>query len=500
MYKILRADRDGYITDRVVSGRRATDSNVGHAGTLDIFKLYGATRSGSTPNLELSRAFIHFDLTPLSTLVADGTIDTSNSSFWCKLLLTDVYGGQPVPDNFTLEVFPLSASFQEGYGKDISYYADVDAANWLSSSTGVLWSTPGAATPGTNLTTCDYITSSTSLPSTRVQQSFVDGTEDLSIDVTKIVSATLSGELPDSGFRISLQSTLESDTKTYFVKRFASRHAYDETKRPKLVFGYDDSMQDDTQVLTFDATCRIRLFNSVAGKLTNLTSGGIDLTGSNCVLLRLDALVSGSPHFSFSGSQVYAGTKYHSGSYYADVQLSSTGSLATFVSQSGSISFNPVWTSLDGAVTYTTGSKVTFASQNRSASSGILQRYIVSVNGTKKDYRADETIYAQVNIFDQSSPLLKVVKVPVETPSIVIPDSYYRIRDAVLDEVIVPFDDVKNSTRLSSDSTGMYFKQDVDALTPGRTYVIDVMVKSMGITRVFESASPVFRIERSSAG
>ena len=500
MYKILNADRDGYITNRIVKGRRAVDANTGAAGTLDIFKLYGATRSGSTPNIELSRAVIHFDLTPLSALVEAGEVDTSDPSFWCRLQLTDVYGGQPVPSNFTLDVFPLSASFQEGYGKDISYYADSDAANWLSSSIGVLWNAAGAGVSGTELSTCDYITSSTSIPSTQLQQNFTTGTENLSIDVTKIVSATLSGEIPDEGFRISLQSGLEADTNTYFVKRFASRHAYDETKRPKLVFGYDDSVYDDTQILTFDTTCRIRLYNSVAGRLTNLAFGGAELTGSNCLILRLDALVSGSPNFSFTGSQDFSGTKYASGSYYADVQLSSTGSLAAFITQSGSIKFNPVWTSLNGAVTYTTGSSVTFTPQSRSTSSGILQKYIVSVNGVKKDYRVDETILAQVNIFDQSSPLLKMVKVPVEHPGIVIPDSYYRIRDVILDEVVVPFDDIKNSTRLSSDSTGMYFRQDADTLTPGRTYVIDIMVKSMGMTRIFESASPVFRIERSPTG
>lgn len=496
MYKILRADRDGYITNRVINGRRTIDANAGHAGTLDLFKLYGVSRSGSLPNTEISRAVIHFDMTPLKNLVQSGLIDTSDPSFWCRLQLVDVYGGQPLPENFALDVFPLSASFEEGYGKDISYYADVDACNWMSSSTGVLWNSPGAGAAGTDVSTCDYITSSTSLASTNVQQTFLAGTENLYVDVTKIVSATLSGELPDSGFRISFDSSLEEDARTYFVKRFVSRNAFDETKHPKLIFGYDDSAYDDTQTLTFDSTCRVKLFNSKAGKLINLTSGGVDLTGSTCLSLRLTALVSGSPSFTFVGSQIFTGTKYVSGSYYADVQLPSTGTLGQFISQSGSVKFDPVWTSLDGSVAYATGSELTFRQQDRSTSSGALQKYIVSVNGIKSDYRTDETIHAQVNIFDQSSPLVKVVKVPVETAGIVLTDSYYRIRDVLLDSAAVPFDDVKNSTRISSDSKGMYFNLDADVLTPGRTYVVDVMIKSLGETRVFESASPVFRVVR----
>lgn len=497
MYKILRADRDGYITNRVIGGSRVVDANVGAAGTLDIFKLYDVTRSGSVPNTEISRALIHFDLKPLSNLVNAGTIDTSNPSFWCKLHLTDVYGGQPTPVDFTIVVFPLSASFEEGFGKNISYYTDVDAANWLSSSVGTLWNISGAAGSGGATTTCDYITASLSIASTKMAQTFRTGTENLVVDVTKIVSATLSGELPDAGFRLSLSASHEEDTKTYFIKRFASRNAFDETKHPRLIFGYDDSIDDDTQNLTFDTSGRIRLYNSIAGGLANLKSGGIDLVGMNCLLLKLEAAVSGSPSFYFTGSQTYSGTKYVSGTYQADVELSSSGTLSPYILQSGSLNFYPIWTSLDKSVTYVTGSKITVSQPKRQNSSGVLQKYIVSVNGIKHDYRTSETINAQVNVFDQSSPLLKVVKVPIETPSIVFPQSYYQIRDSITDEIVVPFDDEKNSTKLSSDGNGMYFKLDADVLTAGRTYVVDVMIKLMGTTRIFESASPIFRIQKS---
>lgn len=496
MYKILHPDRDGYITNRVVDGKRVLDANVGFAGTLDIFKLYDITRSGSTPNTELSRVLMHFDLSPLKNAVESGVVDISHSSFWCRLQLNDVYGGQPTPNNFTLTVFPLSASFSEGFGKNISYYSDVDAANWLSSSTGVLWNLSGSELAGTATSMCDYITSSISLANTMLEQKFPLGTEDLSIDVTSIISATLSGELPDSGFRLSLSPQMEQDTNTYFVKRFASRHAFDETKRPRLVFGYDDSTTDDTQNLTFDIAGRIRLYNSVAGKMINLKSGGVDVVGLNCLALRLEPAIVGMPSFYFTGSQAVVGINYSSGSYYADVQVPSTGSLSQHISQSGSIKFRPIWTSLDSSVTFTTGSSLTISKSTASNDSGALQKYIVTVNGIKQDYRVDETVDAQVNVFNYSSPLLKVVKVPVETPSIVFPDSYYRVRDVTLDKAVVPFDDVKNSTRLSSDGSNMYFKLDADVLNPERTYVIDIMIKSMGMTRVFENASPVFRVVR----
>jgi hypothetical protein len=126
MFKIIKSDKDTYITNKVVKGARREESNVGAAGTLDLFKLYGSSLSGSTPLTEVSRILVHFDLSDLKKLSQEGKLDVSDPSFWCKLHLKDVYGGQPTPTNFTVNVFPLSASFDEGIGRDVSYYTDSD--------------------------------------------------------------------------------------------------------------------------------------------------------------------------------------------------------------------------------------------------------------------------------------------------------------------------------------------------------------------------------------
>ena len=46
--------------------------------------------------------------------------------------------------------------------------------------------------------------------------------------------------------------------------------------------------------------------------------------------------------------------------------------------------------------------------------------------------------------------------------------SYYSIRDAHTEEVIIPFDD--NFTKLSADTDGMYFKIFMNGLQPERYY------------------------------
>lgn len=287
MFKVLYAVKDAYVQNRVVNGTFQVSGNVGQAGSLDLFKLYGytSTLSGSTvlSNVELSRLLVHFDLQPLRDMVAAGQVDPGNASFSCRLHLYDVYGGQPTPDNFTVTVNPLSASFDEGHGKDVVYYSDYDVCNWFSSSLASgSWVGAGASTGGASPGAADYFTDY------QVQQTFVNGTEDLDVDITLIVSATLAGLIPDAGLRIALTPALENDNHSYFVKRFASRQAYNAEKHPKLFVRFDDSVQDDTQNFYLDSPSYLFLYNYVRGStLGNLMSGTSQVTGRNSLFLTL---------------------------------------------------------------------------------------------------------------------------------------------------------------------------------------------------------------------
>ena len=64
MYRILTASKDTYITNKIINNSfRATDANLGSAGTLDLFKLYDENTIGSeTKPIELSRLLIKFPI------------------------------------------------------------------------------------------------------------------------------------------------------------------------------------------------------------------------------------------------------------------------------------------------------------------------------------------------------------------------------------------------------------------------------------------------------
>lgn len=493
MYRRISCNKDTYITNKVIGGKSKVSASVGLAGTLDLFKLHGLS-SGSGVIDELTRLFLHFDLQPLRDLKNSGTIDISDNSFFCKLSLKDVYGGQTVPTNFTVSVFPLSASFEEGIGKDLVYYTDVDAANWLSSSRGVLWNSEGCTLGGGATQNCDFITSSTNITSTEVKQAFPIGTEDLLIDVTSIVSATLSGELPDRGFRVSFSGSHETDSNTYFVKRFASRHAYDDTKHPALIFGFDDSISDDTQNLTFDTDCKINLYNYVKGNLENLTSASSTLTGSNCLKLKL-VTETGGYSLTFSGSQFALGSNSVLGTYTATVHVSSSNAtIAARITESGSVKFTPVWMTNDSTLVFVSGSKVEMKKPVRTSAASKKKFYRVSVSGIDENYTVEQDVTGRVNIFDYNDPTVKFVKKPAELAGIVLTNVFYAVREIETNRIVMPFDEDKNSTKVSSDSEGMFLVFKANTLTPGRTYAIDIMTKVNGVKNVYQNASPIFRI------
>lgn len=503
MFRRLKADKDTYITNRYIGSTQVVSGNVGIAGSLDLFKLYGMILLGSganvTPATELSRILVHFDLEPLRVLFATGKVDIDDSSFKCHLSLKDVYGGQTTPSKFTTSIFPLSASFDEGLGKDVVYYSDKDKSNFLSASAASKWFGVGCTNACFATGSGDYITSSLSLPSTKVTQYFSKGTEDLLVDVTKLVSATLTNELPDQGYRISLDESQETDNFSYFVKRFASRQAYDESKHPSLIVKFDDSIQDDTNNFFLDTNSSLFLYNYVNGELRNMVSASTTVVGNNSLILQLRTEVSGVGNYSlyFTGSQYKQGKNYLSGVYYASVNVPLTDqNIKTYFESSGSVTFTPVWQSLDTTLSFVTGSKLQARAPERLSKRLSPRRYTVGVVGASNDHPEDEDVTLRVNVFDENSPLIKAQRLPIELPGLVVRNSHYAIRDSSTGEYTIPFDTTYNSTRLSSDSQGMYFSFNTSALTPNREYVVDIMLVVDGMQHKFLDASSVFRVRK----
>ena len=251
MYKIIPATADAYITNKILNKTtRATDANTGLSSTLDIFKLYSENSfDGEANPIELSRALIKFDLDDVMALTP-----TTLTDFSCELHMFDTFGGQTTPSNFTLQLFPLAKEFTEGMGRDVESFDDLDVCNYTISSYNssgpgnILWDTEGADADVDDVLKTGY---------PGMTQDFAQGTEDLVIDVTDVISDMIDETISNYGFRLSFIAAEETDSKTRFVKRFVSRHSTDKNKTPRLIIKYKDAIEsstDDVNYTNYQAT------------------------------------------------------------------------------------------------------------------------------------------------------------------------------------------------------------------------------------------------------
>ena len=513
MYLVITASSDTYITDKIIDSKlRAEDANVGRAGTLDLFKLYDeSTLSGTSAPNELSRLLIKFDYERIKELTGS-TLDLAHSSFNVKLELKNFLGGQTTPDNFTLIVHPLSKSFDEGIGSDVSSFADLDACNFITSSyssTGAanVWNLSGANKQGVlGSSDIDIISSGNLIDGDGVKnlfvtQEFVEGTEDLLVDVTTLVSASVAGLLPEHGFRIAFSGSQE-DNRSRFVKRFASRHVRNKYLVPKIRVSFDDTIFDHHENFFFDTTGSLFLNNYIRGNLKNIVSGAAatQLTGTDCLHVTIS---TGSFTKTISASQHTAGTSAQqvSGVYSASFALDSTDTtsifsddtIKMFVARSGSVKFKEVWSSTDNTIGFHTGTLVV-NSPFRTSFDYALRKPSVSVINASTNYRVNDIVRFRAFGVDISADTDRPVKAPYKKKSVVYDEVYYRVRDAQSDDIAIPFERTYNATRLSTDSAGMFFDIRMKSLLVGRTYTIDFLIVDRGVEFVEENTGIRFRI------
>jgi hypothetical protein len=495
MYKVFRAKKDTYITNKIVTKQKKVLSNVGKAGSLDLFKIYGNNFSGSVPEVELSRILIDFETSKLKELFDNNQIDISHPSFKCELKLFDVYGGQTTPSNFKLVAFPLSRSFSEGLGRDVVYYSDIDSCNFLTCSDGEEpWILPGAAAPGGATDVCDYYDNVNGI-SLMSEQVFETGEENVVIDVTKSISSSLKNDISSNGFRISFSDDIEQNNKTYFVKRFSSRHSFNSSKHPQLVLKFDDSIKSNTDNIFVDKQSMLNFYNYANNDLENITSSSFEITGSDSLKLRLETEVSGGMYsLIFSASQRQTNDNFVKGIYESSFIVPSSDSvILEKLIKSGSFSFTPIWVSNDLSFAFHTGSSIVVNSGNSSSQIKTPNELFVSCN-IDSDIYEDEEKFVRVNIFDESLANIFLVKRPIESKNLIFKRAYYSIRNVITDEIIIPFDTQNNSTLLSNDDKSMFFVLDCASLLEGSMYVIDIMINVGGNKKIFKNASHKFKV------
>ncbi|HIF58251.1 MAG TPA: hypothetical protein EYQ26_01995 [Rhodospirillales bacterium] len=525
MFLILSASKDTYVTNKIIDNTyRVTDTNIGVASTLDLFKLWqestflsGSARvTGSVQ--ELSRLLVKFDYGRLGALTSS-ILNINHPSFKCTLKMFDINGGQGVPSNFTVVCHPLSHSFDEGIGRDVISFKDVGTANFITASynsdtsTNNAWFVSGANASGslgdTNIDIIERDNVGASNPNAPFfkEQYFSTGRENLAIDVTSLVSASLAQKLVNHGFRLAFTSSQEWDHKTRFVKRFGSRHVSNRKLRPRLEVTFDDSIIDHHKNFFFDLSGSLFLQNYHRGQAAAIFSGSslTPLGGQKCMVLEL---VTGSFMTSSHVSQHTGSTNLIGmpGLYSASFCIpfvsgglvhSGTGwsgdTIRDFARKSGSLTFETYWKSSDRTIGFYTGS-LKIKTIERSAFSMTAQRLDLVVTNARSSYKKVEKVKFRVFVYDLDKQR-SAGRIPISIGSEILDRVYYSVRDINSGEVVIPFETVRNGTRLSTDSDGLFFEMFMEDLTIGRMYTFDFLINDRGVEFVEEATNVAFRVE-----
>lgn len=440
----------GNLTDRAVR------ANMGASDILETFSILG---QASTSSLEASRVLVQFPVADVITDRAAGLIPASGSvSFY--LNLSNAPHGETTPKDFELVVSPISQSWTEGYGLDMESYADLGAVNWLSSSSGSLWTVDGG----------DYLSSPV------YTASFDFGDEDLTVDISPLVESWIDGTITNNGLGVQLPASFESSSvDSYFTKRFFGRRTEHFYKKPWIEARFDDSVKDNRNsfyvssslVPAADNLMTLFLYNRTRKGLRNIPAIG---TGSVYVSLHSGTLgPTGAALLLHTGETAITGGLLNTGIYTASVAVDT---------QLGNV--YDVWhNNLTGAsrVNFFTGSSV-IVNQFSSSDQFELEEYVVNVTNMKPQYSTTEKARFRTftRLKDWSPTIYTVATSDIENET--IEDSYYRVFRVIDDYDIIPYNTGSdNATLLSYDKDGNYFDLDMSIFERDYQYGIQFVFK-----------------------
>jgi len=508
-FKRYTASADTTITNAFKSNlvTRGTGSNMGYADSVEVFSLYGE-KSGSSEgqSQELSRALIMFPATSISADRSAGNIPASGSvNFYLKL--SNARHPWTLPQDFTLVVAPVSTSWEEGTGLDMSEYSDIGMASWFSASTNTPWVHRGA----------DYRTGSSDPV---YKQTFSLGYEDLDIDITHVVERWMqtsgtSLHFDNYGLGIFLTSSQEAyaaaattngvlentggAAQSYYTKKFFARSSEFFFRRPRIEARWDSRVSDDRGNFFYSSSIAsaednmntLYLYNYVRGRLRNLPGVGLEtlyvsLFSGNAG----NTSPTGSAMVLYNGNTVATGGYVSTGIYSASFAMTSSSGGAPF-------KLFDVWCSAPtGSTQFKTGSVITQTFE-QFGGAPTFER-VTSVKSLQSSYLQNQTVRFRTFVRDRNwSPTIYTVATRVNPTEIIESASYKIIR--VVDELeVIPYGTGSElSTYLSFDVSGNYFDLNLRELEAGYMYGIKLSYYNDSISSWIEQPETFkFRVEQ----
>lgn len=488
---------------------RATASNMGASDVMEVFSIFAQSDTGS---LEAARALVQFDVSTLSASRDDGIIPASGSvDFFLRLY--NAKHTQTLPKDFTIEILPISASWDEGTGLDMEEYKDTGATNWVSSSNDVTWSTAGG----------DFHAG------TKFTQSFSAGTEDLEVDISPLVEKWLIGSsgansgdgngLTNYGVAVKLIDSQEltqsgDDERSYYTKKFFGRGSEYFFKRPNIEARWDSSKSDQrgnffysSSLATGDDNLNsVYLYNFVRGQLKDIPNAG---TTKESIYVQIfsGTLHNDGPstfaltptadgvHVNSHTPTVITGSHISTGIYSASFALTAASTPLTRlfdVWYTGSVS-NPY---AGGDRNYHTGTIVPKTLEGSNVNP--TNKYVTSVLDLKSTYSDKEEPKLRLFVRDKDWCPSVYTKVTKEIPTQIIEDAFYKVVRVEDNLEVIPYGTGSGHlkyTKMSYDVSGSYLDLDMSLLEPGYMYELKFSYYVNGVYQE-QPESFKFRVEK----
>ena len=340
----------------------------------------------------------------------------------------------------------------------------------------------------------DYANPDTDLSSSFTQV-FDEGTEDLEVDVTTLVEQWLNSEgnvlgaKNNYGLGVMLSSSHETESRSYYTKKFFARSSEFFFKRPVLEARWDSRDLDNrgnfiysSSLTTADENLnKIYLYNYFRGQLRNIPgietgniyvsffSGSEDDTVPSGSALEL--VIDGTHVTDNSRNTVVTGSYLSTGIYTARVALTAASTPLDTVYDVWFQGSDSVADAAGAPVQYHTGA--IFPSAVDSYEIAPSDRHITNITNLKKTYGRSET--ARFRVFARQKdwcPTIYTVASREAEAAHVESGSYKVFR--IVDELdVVPYGTGSDlHTAMSYDLSGNYFDLDMSTLEAGYMYGI----------------------------
>jgi hypothetical protein len=473
---------------------KGTGSNMGAADALEAFYIYGQVSTGvgaESKTAEKSRILIQFDTAKINEDRTNGLIPASGNVAW-YLNLYNAPHSFTLPKNFTMSILTVSSSWQEGYGLDMENYTDQTyegtGSNWIrrgASGDGyVAWTAEG----GDFLEIRQVITASQFASYTA---SFVDGTEDLSVDVSEVVEKWLEGATANYGFGVFLSSSYETGSHSYYTKKFFARSSEYFFLRPNLEARFDSAIKDDAAYFVKSSSLAtaednlntLYLYNYVKGKLQNIPANSLH-SDTNQIYVSLYSGSTGNVYdklpLPVGGDVVASADLNATGGIYIGPEGAVTGIYTASIAMSHSLdSVYATW-HYEDLVSYHTSSEITVNTINASNHNPDPD-YVTTIDNLKAHYSRSEEARFRLFVRSKNWNPNNYTVMQTEAPSEIIEDAYYSLYRIVDDYVVIPYGtgsaiepqatgSAGSYTRLSYDISGNYFDLDMSLLQAGYQY------------------------------